>query len=628
MHLRTQTGRHFCVCLLQSSQDCARLTGQSVYTIEVFSPLRNIWNLARNYARAATTAPGVTWLSRHVYHYHRLMLLNLAPREPATQRWPLFLYPPPHFLVGYHYVVKTANDYVFDTRAYSRIRYAEIHGPMQQMMNWSVMANCSYTINTAAYHRFVDLENFQETLEQVQQAVLAERVVADLAIARPLRGFGVTHMGRERNVPVERLLQDYYKNLSQCQSEAWGLADRIRLHQAGQKDLVILRTIKRLKTAFFNFLVSPPAENTKLSLPCDCCWLDAFVDKFTDPELCEFARIQRLPAQTITKCIISALTLPAPNPTPSLLSGGAFELRPREDGRAVTEQMRRRRGEVIERFVDRLPIRRRRRRRRAEPPAAAEEEDREPGEGAVQEPEEPRTFEEEVRETVAQVVRLLEEELTTTARNAQFFNFAVDFYRVIQRLEAMGNINETTVRRWVMYFFVTEHIATTLNYLNHQLRLYPPFARWVELNIAQLVMRARGADGEVVYSRVWNETGLHAFRAVMNRVAVDLAATVERAGVGELEEEELEQFMQDIAFHENSGDIGEIVRQVETNDAQIESIELSFRFKVTGPVVFTQNREIQHINRRVIATASNLHAQALPLPQHNEAVQLLQVPRG
>lgn len=553
------------------------------------------------------------------------MLMNLSPREPATHRWPLYLYPPPHFLVGYHYVVKTANDYVFDTRAYSRIKYTELHGPMQQMMNWSVMANCTYTINTAAYHRFIDLENFQETLEQVQQAVLAERVVADLALARPLRGFGVTHMGRDRNVPVERLLQDYYKNLSQCQGEAWGLADRIRMHQAGHKDLVLLRTIKRLKTAFFNFLVSPPAEHTRLSLPCDCCWLDAFVDKFSDPELSEFARIQQLPAQTITKSIISALTLPAPNPTPGLLSGGAFELRPRENGRAVTEEMRRRRGEVIERFVDRLPIRRRRRRPR--PPPEEVEEEMPPLE-EIEEEAIPRTFEEEVRETVAQVVRLLEEELTASARNAQFFNFAVDFYRVIQRLEAMGNINEMTIRRWVMYFFVTEHIATTLNYLHHQLRLYAPFARWVELNIAQLVMRARGADGNVVYSRVWNETGINAFRAVMNRVAVDLAATVERAGIGELEEEEFEQFMQDISFHENSGDVGEIVRQVETNDAEIDSIELSFRFKVTGPVVFTQNREIQHINRRVIATASHLRAQALPLPHLNQAVQLLQVPRG
>lgn len=93
--------------------------------MERFSPLRNIWNRVREFTRAATTSAGITWLSRYVYHYHRLMLEDLAPGAPATLRWPLYREPPPHFLVGYQYLVRTCNDYVFESRAYSRLRYTE-----------------------------------------------------------------------------------------------------------------------------------------------------------------------------------------------------------------------------------------------------------------------------------------------------------------------------------------------------------------------------------------------------------------------------------------------------------------------------------------------------------------------
>ena len=107
-----------------------------------------------------------------------------------------------------------------------------------------------------------------------------------------------------------------------------------------------------------------------------------------------------------------------------------------------------------------------------------------------EEEEAPGDFEREVRATIAELIRLLEDELTVSARNAQFFNFAVDFYEAMERLEAIGDISEMPLRRWIMYFFVTEHIATTLNYLFQRLRNYAVFTRHVELNLAQVVMRA------------------------------------------------------------------------------------------------------------------------------------------
>ncbi|AFK92848.1 pTP protein [Human adenovirus 51] len=605
----------------------------TVPTMDYFLPLRNIWNRVREFPRASTTAAGITWMSRYLYGYHRLMLEDLAPGAPATQRWPLYRQPPPHFLVGYQYLVRTCNDYVFDSRAFSRLRYSEVVQPGLQTVNWSLMANCTYTINTGAYHRFVDMDDFQDTLTRVQQAILAERVVADLALVQPLRGVGVTRMedSASANDDIERLMHDYYKNLSRCQGQAWGMAERLRIQQAGPKDLVLLATIRRLKNAYFNYIISNRNSNsvhraaTCLSLPCDCDWLDAFLERFSDPVDLDALTS---PTPQLIRCIVSALSLPNGDPPHYReMTGGVFTLRPRERGRAVTETMRRRRGEMIERFVDRLPVRRRRR-RAPPPPPPPEEIEEEVVMEEEEEEEAPGDFEREVRATIAELIRLLEDELTVSARNAQFFNFAVDFYEAMERLEAIGDISEMPLRRWIMYFFVTEHIATTLNYLFQRLRNYAVFTRHVELNLAQVVMRARDADGDVVYSRVWNESGLGAFSQLMGRISNDLAATVERAGRGDLQEEEIEQFMSEIAYQDNSGDVQEILRQAAVNDADIDSVELSFRFKVTGPVVFTQRRQIQDVNRRVVAHASALRAQHRDLPERHADVPLPPLPAG
>ncbi|AFK92328.1 pTP [Human mastadenovirus D] len=606
----------------------------TVPTMDYFLPLRNIWNRVREFPRASTTAAGITWMSRYLYGYHRLMLEDLAPGAPATQRWPLYRQPPPHFLVGYQYLVRTCNDYVFDSRAFSRLRYSEVVQPGLQTVNWSLMANCTYTINTGAYHRFVDMDDFQDTLTRVQQAILAERVVADLALVQPLRGVGVTRMEDSASASddIERLMHDYYKNLSRCQGQAWGMAERLRIQQAGPKDLVLLATIRRLKNAYFNYIISNRNSNsvhraaTCLSLPCDCDWLDAFLERFSDPVDLDALTS---PTPQLIRCIVSALSLPNGDPPHYReMTGGVFTLRPRERGRAVTETMRRRRGEMIERFVDRLPVRRRRRRAPPPPPPPEEEIEEEVVMEEEEEEEAPGDFEREVRATIAELIRLLEDELTVSARNAQFFNFAVDFYEAMERLEAIGDISEMPLRRWIMYFFVTEHIATTLNYLFQRLRNYAVFTRHVELNLAQVVMRARDADGDVVYSRVWNESGLGAFSQLMGRISNDLAATVERAGRGDLQEEEIEQFMSEIAYQDNSGDVQEILRQAAVNDAEIDSVELSFRFKVTGPVVFTQRRQIQDVNRRVVAHASALRAQHRDLPERHADVPLPPLPAG
>lgn len=585
--------------------DYAQLTGQSRYTIDVFSPIRNIWNRARDWIRASTTAAGIAWMSRHIYYYHRLMLMNLSPRSPATHHWPLYYYPPPHFLVGYQFVVRVCNDYIFDSRAYSRLKYHEVLSHNQQKINWSMLANCTYTINTGAYHRFVDLENFENTLSQVQQAILAERIVADLALITPMRGFGITRMQEGENVPVEQLLQEQYKHLGQCQEQAWGMAERIRFQQSTAKVANLLCIIRKLKAAYFNYLVCEAEE--KLSLPCDSDWVEAFVEYFTTEGLSPFY-LQNIQTQKLLKSIVDVLSLPGPSPYN--LTGGAFELRPREGGRAVTETMRRMRGEIIERFVDRLPVRTRRRREPRMSPVAEVEQ------------EEEHTFGQEVRQTIAGIIQLLEEEISMSARDTDFFNFAVRFYEVMTRLDTLGEITEGAIRRWVMYFFVAEHIASTLNYLHRSFINSASFTRHAEILLAQVVMRGRDEAGNVIYNRVWTENGMEGFINLMRRISVDLAGTIERAGQAELNEEEIEQFMTDIAFHENSGDVQEILNQLSVDDATIDSMELSFRFKVLGPVIFSQKREIQNINRRVVTLATQMRRNRTPLPVLNEVVQL------
>lgn len=540
--------------------------------------------------------------------------MNLSPMAESTRGWPLYTYPPPHFLVGYQYIIRVCNEYIFDQRVFSSLKFTELISPHQRLVNWSMLSNCSYTINTGAYHRFVDFENFAETLNQVQQAILADRVIADLAALQPLQGYGLNHIGNERNVPLEEILQSQYTDLGQCQDNAWGMAERIRIQRSGRKDLIILKTIRELKTAYFQYILNSTELNPReaLSLPCDCDWLDAFKEKFADHGQLSSQQLSQIPVQTLLKAVTDALCLPGPTPLTTPLRGGAFELRPREGGLAVTEQMRRNRGEMIERFVDRLPIRRRRRR---QPPPPQGDDEAEEEEGHL-------TFEEEVRAAVAEAIQALQDELTAAARNQPFFNFAIDFYNVLQRLEQLGDVNELTVRRWVMYFFVMEHIATTLNYLHFHLRNVAPFNRYVELNLAQLVMRARDEQGSVIYSRVWNEQNADAFENIMRRVSTDLAATVERAGHGDLDAEEIERFMSDIAYQENSGDVQEILRQVEMNDTDVDSIELSFRFRMVGPVAFSQHPEIQRINRRVVVLATQMRRNRQDLPELNAQVAL------
>lgn len=355
--------------------------------MEVFRPLRNIWNRIGVLPPVAVSAAGVTWLSRFVYNYPHLMLLDLSPRAPATRNWPLYNYPPPHFLVGYEYMIRVFNDYVFDVRTYSRITYLETRRQGYQVLDWLCLPTSSYTIDMAAYRRFINEADFDHQFVRLQQNILADRIIADFNLQRreDVAGLGLP----ARREPIPPPLQEPMRH---CQPSSWGFTHFCRLpppaqppeaeEQSAERAATLLTTLLQIRCAYFCFLVhalasSPdstlPAElraSTPWSLPVNTqdwfsSWLRYYGEDRTNPR----GALSRVPTKDILPLVLDALSLPRASPslTPaSLLTGGAV-LRPRENGRAVTASMLRSRGEAVTNFIESLPFPTRRRRARTAP---------------------------------------------------------------------------------------------------------------------------------------------------------------------------------------------------------------------------------------------------------------------
>lgn len=775
----------------QNALEVARLCGQQIYTVEIFQPVRNIHTLTYLFAPGFLARRNLDRYAAQVYRCATTQLMNLGPRTPAVAGWPCYSWPPPLLLVGYQYFVAVCNDYNFDERAYSRIGFVESRRSHQQFLDWSCLANCTYSINAGAYLRFLDVDDFENTLTRIQQSLLADRIAADLQLADPMRGLGRWRLPGQGNNAAARVMEqelsggggagggdwtpgdplpslgalvvEHYRHLQDCGPEVWGLCYRTasavdrrqeeeeeeqlrwqrqprqppeQQQQPYASDAQVLAAIRQLRSAYFRFRFSlwrhnnnfdddddhpTPTTNSSQSryrgaglpswllpeTPVDVqdedpaavslgAWLLRFVRRFQrspaesndgddddddpmtffteplgdgDPQEDELLRKER--TRQMLTLVIDSLTLPRAAPPQQPLVGGARPrrpwrrgLRPRDPatGRAITQAMRRLRGENVRTFIASLPrpLRRRRRQRQQQPQQQRRGEDEEqddveeddPLEGRaprlvideedvvddeedVEELDEDEMVElwiDEVRRTVAAAIERLEEALRQgpAARVERvFFEFPTEFYRTMQQLMDNDDVTEITLRRWTIYFFICEHIASTLNYLYARLRRQPFARRHLQLLVTQLVMRARDADGDVVFSRVWNEHGDEGFQSIMRRVVRDLTATVARAGAGRVEDDEgLEDFMNDIEWHENSGDVEEIIRQVTLNDADIDNIELSFRVKIRGPVALSGNQSIQTINRRVGIEVANRDRNRVPLPQLHEMVNLPPAPRA
>lgn len=757
--------------------------------------MRNVHTITYLFAPGFLARRTLDRYAAQVYRCATTQLMNLGPRTPAVAGWPCYSWPPPLLLVGYQYLVAVCNDYNFDERAYSRIGFVESRRSHQQFLDWSCLANCTYSINAGAYLRFLDIDDFENTLTRIQQSLLADRIAADLQLADPMRGLGRWRLPGQGNAArlmeqelsggggapggrdwapgdplpsLGALVVEHYRHLQDCGPEVWGLCyrtasavdrqqeeeeeqQRRRLRPPEQQqqyasDAQILAAIRQLRSAYFRFRLSlwrhnnnnfdddddddhlrptpTPTTSTNSSqnhhrgaglpswllpeTPVDVqdedpaavslgAWLLRFVRRFQrspaesndgdddddpmtffnepldgDPQEDELLRKER--THQMLTVVIDSLTLPRAAPpqrrraADTSLVGGARPrpwrrgLRPRDPatGRAITQAMRRLRGENVRTFIASLPrpLRPRRPRRQQQRPREDEERDDDeeeelddeddPLEGPAPrlvideeaaEPEDEEELDEEemvelwideIRRAVAAAIARLEEALRQgpAARVERvFFEFPTEFYRTMQQLMDNDDVTEITLRRWTIYFFICEHIASTLNYLYARLRRQPFARRHLQLLVTQLVMRARDAEGDVVFSRVWNEHGDDGFQSIMRRVVRDLTATVARAGAGRVDDDEgLEDFMNDIEWHENSGDVEEIIRQVTLNDADIDNIELSFRVKIRGPVALSGNQNIQTINRRVGIEVANRDRNRVPLPQLHQMVNIPPAP--
>lgn len=727
--------------------------------------MRNFINIEHHFAPHSLTRRAMRDYARNVYNYSTLMLADLAPRSPAVRAWPCYLWPPPQLMVGYPYLVRVCNDYTFDQRTFSLLGFRDRRTRQARTLDWNCLASCDYAINVGHYLRFLDIDNFEETLADIQQSLLSDRIVADLQLADPMRGVGLWRLpgdnplireqeirgeeGEERSAAatpsLQALLHRRFRHLQDCGPEVWGLCQRAAGTLADDVDPQmepaappqdILATIRRLRSAYFRFLLlhqqrrirrryrpteldydgdPPPAAQQAFlnflphrtdpprpaAFPDDSPWtsqdwLQRFVEAFAVPLrddnellLCGSHRNEPTSGSSqraslaankehtliTTQAVIDALTLPHRLPRDQReLVGGALQLRPRVNGRAVTATMRRQRGEVVSTFIDSLPLPTRRRFRA--PPASQiiseqddEEEDGEDesDEYDMEEDQEDDVFADmpplegdededwwwvadpaerarrrrilrqqesqwlrEIRAAVAEAVRLLQNELVAQAANYEqaFFDFPRDFYAVMRRLQEIDDINETTLRRWVIYFFVCEHVAATLNYLHGRLVRQIYAQRHLHILGAQLVMRAYSADGAPAFTRVWHESQQeHSFPALMARVARDLSAIVERAGLARLDDGDLRDMLDDIAWRENSGEIQDVLDQVTLNDGDIDRLDLSFRIRMQGPVAVSSNNSIQGIQRRVIRTVRERLRNRVPFPQPNEPVMLPADPR-
>lgn len=685
--------------------------------------------------------------ARSVYHYSTLMLGDLGPRQPTVRGWPCYLWPPPQLIVGYPYFVRVCHDYAFDRRTFSLLGFRERRARQSRTLDWQCLASCSYDINVGAYLRFLDIDDFEETLTQIQQSLLSDRIVADLQLADPLAGVGLWRLPGDdlrgagqpessaaASTPsLQALLHRRFRHLQDCGPAVWGLCERSAALPADPEaepspapPQDVLGVIRRLRSAYFRFLLlhqqrrrrrpepptapptvrdeflrylphrgDPPLDPNQHSPWTSQDWLSRFVEAFAIPLRGDERLVGEVPSQpdertaemlfmaddgpasrkeqtlVTLRTVIDALSLPhrlPPNRRRELV-GGAVQLRPRVNGRAVTATMRLQRGQVVQRFIDSLPLPTRRRRR--PPPAAqviseseTEEEEEEDSDDDDEEDDiyadmpplegdededawwvaDPRERDRrrrrrdrqenawlrEVRAAVAEAVRLLQDELAVERGNWEptFFEFPRNFYEAMRRLQEADDVNETTLRRWVVYFFVCEHLAATLNYLHVRLVRQPHAARHLRVVGAQVVIRAFSADGRPAFTRVWHESEReHSFVALMQRLARDLSALVSRAGVDALDDEALIDVLEDIAWQENSGEVQDLIDQVTLNDADIDRLDLSFRIRLQGPVAISGHPSIQEIQRRVIREARQRTRTRQPLPRLHEPLVLPPDPR-
>lgn len=561
----------------------------------------------------ALVHPRSVFLVSRMFDYRLMQLRDMAPGSPNVAAPPYNDLPAPHLLLGYQYMHRVLNDYLFENRVFMQIGYDRTPGQRPPRLFWTCLTDCSYAVNVGQYMRFLDLDNFHGTFTQMHHAVLMDRVTADMARVH-MRGRGVD-VGREGEIlPVDADAHGYLGGAG-----ASGLQNTLALRLASGADADLLAAIRRLRIALCHFLFCHYYDNFGTEqayrfLPGSDVyaldnWLTLFTEAFSDLDTA--ALIERAaadptyfldePAEIMIRCFVSAIS-GEPRIHPELL-GGALQLRNRRvssrsglrprgpRGRAITaSQLGRQRRRVVREFVDRLPRRTRRRRAPAEEPAPMEVE-------RVEEEEEaPEDFLQEVLRTVLEAIDALQEELTPLARRHDLFQFTNRFYQLMLDARDAGMVTESFLRKWVLYFFLAEHVASTLYYLYTHFISNREFRRYVDIPTLQVLITGWDVNAQQIFKRIWSEQSNPAtiFETLWERILRDFALMVERTGqFVDMDEADQQLFLSDIQYRDRSGDIEEVLKQLNLSEELIDSIDISFRIKYKGIVAIATNNRIK-----------------------------------
>ena len=608
----------------------------------------------------ALVNPNSVALVSRLYDYRLMQLRDLSPGGPNVAAYPYHRLPPPHLLLGYQYMHRALNDYFFENRVFMQLGYESPPAQRPRRLFWTCLTDCSYSVNVGAYMRFLDLDNFHDSFQQMHNAVLMDRIASDMAHVH-LRGRGVD-VARSGDVvgggdDLAAVGEDDGDDAAAAAaaaarshlsgSGAAGLQNDILLRAASRDDAVLLEAIRRLRVALCHYLFCYArerfnTENTYRFLPGSDVfgeenWLTLFTDAFAELDTQSLLRQAALdprdhdaeePAETMARCFVSTLATGQDYDAESRgrggFSGGAIVLRnrrvtdrrglrPRDrTGRAITaSQVRRVRRRAVREFIDRLPRVIRRRRVPRPEPAVEEEEpmvvegEEEPVPPPPAEEEEEETLLDEVIRTVLEAIDALQEELTGAARRHELFRFTNDFYRLLlQTRDAdIALVTESFLRKWVLYFFLAEHVASTLYYLYTHFISNREFRRYVDVTTLQVLLVGWDVNAEPVFKRIWSEQSNPAtiFETLWSRILRDFLMMVERTGQFEgMDEADQQLFLSDIQYRDRSGDIEEVLKQLNLSEEFIDSIDISFRIKFRGIVAINTNDDITANLRRVL----------------------------
>lgn len=611
----------------------------------------------------ALVHPNSVALVSRLYDYRLMQLRDLSPGGPNVAAYPYHRLPPPHLLLGYQYMHRALNDYFFENRVFMQLGYESPPAQRPRRLFWTCLTDCSYSVNVGAYMRFLDLDNFHDSFQQMHNAVLMDRIASDMAHVH-LRGRGVDVarsgdvVGGGDDLAAAAVGEDDGDGAAAAAaaaaarshlsgSGAAGLQNDILLRAASRDDAVLLEAIRRLRVALCHYLFCYArerfnTENTYRFLPGSDVfgeenWLTLFTDAFAELDTQSLLRQAALdprdhdaeePAETMARCFVSTLATGQDYDAESRgrggFSGGAIVLRnrrvtdrrglrPRDrTGRAITaSQVRRVRRRAVREFIDRLPrvIRRRRVPRpepveEEEPMVGEEEEEPVPPPPAAAEEEEETLLDEVIR-TVLEAIDALQEELTGAARRHELFRFTNDFYRLLlQTRDAdIALVTESFLRKWVLYFFLAEHVASTLYYLYTHFISNREFRRYVDVTTLQVLLVGWDVNAEPVFKRIWSEQSNPAtiFETLWSRILRDFLMMVERTGQFEgMDEADQQLFLSDIQYRDRSGDIEEVLKQLNLSEEFIDSIDISFRIKFRGIVAINTNDDITANLRRVL----------------------------